>query len=96
MVAPDTGSPRGDVIALVQEANKLRVGLVAQLLTRLGGFYPQTGAGLADLSAFVQGGATRFWDRRFNGQSTAVKSNRHGSPAASRACPWTSSATRSS
>lgn len=56
VVAPDTGSLRGDVIALLQEANKVRVGLAAQLLTRLGGFYRQTGASLADLSAFVQGG----------------------------------------
>jgi AcrR family transcriptional regulator len=56
VVAPDTGSLRGDVIALLKEANKVRVGLAAQLVTRLGGFYRQTGASLADLSAFVQGG----------------------------------------
>jgi AcrR family transcriptional regulator len=55
VVTPDTGSLRGDVIALLQQANKLRVGLVAALLTRLGGFYQQTGRSLADLRAFVQG-----------------------------------------
>jgi AcrR family transcriptional regulator len=55
VVVPDTGSLRGDVIALLQQANKLRSGLVAALFTRLGGFYQQTGSSLADLRAFVQG-----------------------------------------
>lgn len=53
---PDTGSLRGDVIGILQQANKVRVGLATQLFTRLGGFYRHTGASLADLSAFVQGG----------------------------------------
>ena len=52
---PDTGTLRGDVIALLKEANKLRLGLVAALMTRLGGFYQQTGRSLADLRAFVLG-----------------------------------------
>ncbi|OBG75986.1 TetR family transcriptional regulator [Mycobacterium sp. E2462] len=52
---PDTGSLRGDIIALLQEANRVRVGLVALLLTRLGGFYEQTGSSLADLKEFVHG-----------------------------------------
>ena len=56
VVAPDTGSLRGDVIALLQQANKVRVGLATQLFTQLGGFYRQTGTSLAELSAFVQGG----------------------------------------
>ncbi|GBE66365.1 TetR family transcriptional regulator [Mycobacterium sp. MFM001] len=56
VIAPDTGSLRGDVIALLQQANKVRVGLATQLFTQLGGFYRQTGASLADLSAFVHGG----------------------------------------
>lgn len=56
VVTPDTGSLRGDVIALLQQANKVRVGLATQLFTQLGGFYRQTGTSLADLSAFVQGG----------------------------------------
>jgi AcrR family transcriptional regulator len=56
VVAPDTGSLRGDVIALLQQANKVRVGLATQLFTQLGGFYRQSGTSLADLSAFVQGG----------------------------------------
>jgi AcrR family transcriptional regulator len=60
VVAPDTGSLRGDVIALLQEANKVRAGVVAQLVTQLGSFYRQTGSSLADLKAFVQGGRDAF------------------------------------
>lgn len=52
---PDTGSLRGDIIALLHEANKMRAGLVTVLLTRLGGFYAQTGSSLADLKQFVHG-----------------------------------------
>lgn len=55
VMTPDTGSLRDDVVELLQQANKLRVGLVAALMTRLGGFYQQTGRSLADLRAFVQG-----------------------------------------
>jgi AcrR family transcriptional regulator len=60
VVAPDTGSLRGDVIALLQHANKVRVGVVTQLLTQLGGFYRQTGSSLADLRALVQGDRDAF------------------------------------
>jgi AcrR family transcriptional regulator len=63
VVAPDTGSLRGDVIALLQQANKVRVSMVAQLLTQLGGFYRQTGSSLADLRAFVQGERDAFLEQ---------------------------------
>jgi AcrR family transcriptional regulator len=53
---PDTGSLRGDVVALLREANTVRPRLVAQLLTRLGAFYTDAGTNLAELSAYVQGG----------------------------------------
>jgi AcrR family transcriptional regulator len=56
VLSPDTGSLRGDVIALLKQANRVRVGLATQLFTQLGGFYRQTGTSLADLTAFVQGG----------------------------------------
>jgi AcrR family transcriptional regulator len=56
VVVPDTGTLRDDVIAVLQQANKLRAGLVTLLLTRLGGFYQQTGSSLADLRVSVQGG----------------------------------------
>lgn len=55
VVIPDTGSLRDDVVELLRQANKLRVGLVAALMTRLGGFYQQTGRSLADLRALIQG-----------------------------------------
>jgi AcrR family transcriptional regulator len=60
VAAPDTGSLRGDVIALLQHANKVRVGVVTQLLTQLGGFYRQTGSSLADLRALVNGDRDAF------------------------------------
>jgi AcrR family transcriptional regulator len=56
VVAPDTGSLRGDVIGLLQRANKARVGLAAQVFTQLGSLYRDTGTSLADISAFVSGG----------------------------------------
>ncbi|ODR11914.1 TetR family transcriptional regulator [Mycolicibacillus koreensis] len=56
VVAPDTGSLRDDVIAVLRQANKVRTGLAVQLFTQLGGFYGQTGISLADLSAVVPGG----------------------------------------
>jgi AcrR family transcriptional regulator len=56
VVAPDTGSLRGDVIGLLRQANESRIGLATQVFTRLGGFYRQTGSNLADLGALVRGG----------------------------------------
>ena len=62
IVAPDTGSLRGDVIALLQQANKVRVTLATQLFTQLGSFYSQTGISLADLTAFERGGRNAALD----------------------------------
>ncbi|WIM88506.1 TetR/AcrR family transcriptional regulator [Candidatus Mycobacterium wuenschmannii] len=59
---PDTGSLRGDVIAVMHEANKVRPRLVAQLLTRLGGFYADASTNLAELSAYVLGGRNAVTD----------------------------------
>jgi AcrR family transcriptional regulator len=56
VVAPDTGSLRGDVIGLLQQANKVRIGLAAQVFIQLGSLYRETGTSLADLSAYVRGG----------------------------------------
>lgn len=55
IVTPDTGSLRGDVIELLRQANKARLGLATQLFTQLGGFFRQTGTSLSDLSALVFG-----------------------------------------
>jgi AcrR family transcriptional regulator len=54
--SPDTGSLRGDVIALLSSANKLRVRLATQVFTQLGGFFRHAGTSLADLSEYVLGG----------------------------------------
>jgi len=56
VVAPDTGSLRGDVIALLRQANKRRGRLAVLVFTRLGGFYRDAGTNLSELSAFVSGG----------------------------------------
>jgi AcrR family transcriptional regulator len=59
---PDTGSLRGDVVALLRAANQVRPRLVTQLLTRLGAFYTDAGTNLAELSAYVQGGRDAVLD----------------------------------
>lgn len=56
VVAPDTGSLRGDVIGLLQRANGARIGLATQIFTQLGGFYRQTGRSLAELGELILGG----------------------------------------
>lgn len=62
VVAPDTGSLRGDVIGLLKQANKVRVGLATQVFTQLGGFYRHTGANFAELGAFIRGGPDNSLD----------------------------------
>lgn len=59
----DTGSLRGDVIALLRQANAVRPRVVTQLLTRLGGFYTDADTNLAELSAHVQGGRDAVLDQ---------------------------------
>jgi AcrR family transcriptional regulator len=56
VVAPDTGTLRGDMVELMRRANKTRVRLAVELFTRLGGFYRETGTTLAGLTAAIQGG----------------------------------------
>jgi AcrR family transcriptional regulator len=62
VAAPDTGTLRGDMIELMRRANKIRFRLAVQLLTRLGGFYRETGTSLAGLSATVLGGREPILD----------------------------------
>lgn len=62
VVAPDTGSLRDDVIALLRQANRRRARLAVLLSTRLGGFYRDAGTNLSELSAFVQGGRSGVLD----------------------------------
>jgi AcrR family transcriptional regulator len=56
VAAPDTGSLRGDVVALRKGANKLRIRLAMLVFTQLGGFYRDADTNLAELGALVQGG----------------------------------------
>jgi AcrR family transcriptional regulator len=52
---PNTGSLRGDVIALLKAANELRLRMAILVFTRLGGFYRDADTNLAELAAVVQG-----------------------------------------
>lgn len=52
---PDTGSLRGDVIDLLRQANSRRGHLAVTVITRLGGFYRDTGTNLADLRDALEG-----------------------------------------
>jgi AcrR family transcriptional regulator len=49
MKIPDTGSLRGDTIALMKTANRTRVKLLAAMTVHLGGYYEETGTSPADL-----------------------------------------------
>jgi AcrR family transcriptional regulator len=62
VIPPDTGSLRGDVIAMLRQANQRRVRLAAHLLTRLGDFYRATGTTLDDLATVTQGGRNSLMD----------------------------------
>jgi AcrR family transcriptional regulator len=62
VAAPDTGSLRGDVVALLQAANEKRLRLAILLFTRLGGLYREANTNLAELGAYVQGGRDAVLD----------------------------------
>ncbi|WP_319432575.1 TetR/AcrR family transcriptional regulator [Mycobacterium sp. RTGN5] len=59
---PNTGSLRGDVVALLKAANELRVRMAILVFTRLGGFYRDADTNLAELAAVVQGDRTTVLD----------------------------------
>ena len=46
---PDTGTLRGDVIELLRQANASRAGIGVQMILQLGGYFADTGTGLAEL-----------------------------------------------
>lgn len=62
VATPDTGSLRGDVVALLKRANEVRIRLATLVFTRLGGFYREANTNLAELSAYVQGGRETVLD----------------------------------
>ena len=59
---PDTGSLRGDLVALMQQANETRLGFAAVLSAHLGSFYRETGTSPADLREVVLAGRTSTLD----------------------------------
>ena len=59
---PDTGTLRGDLIALLDIANRTRVGFAAALSVHLGGYFAETGTSLADLREVFLGGSATAMD----------------------------------
>ncbi|MFF1572718.1 TetR/AcrR family transcriptional regulator [Leifsonia sp. NPDC058292] len=53
---PDTGTLRGDVIAMMLLANETRLATAALLSVRLGSYFEETGTALADLREVMLGG----------------------------------------
>ncbi|MEB0307197.1 TetR/AcrR family transcriptional regulator, partial [Cryobacterium sp. 10I1] len=58
----DTGSLRGDVIALLRQANERRVRIATQLVVSLADYYRATGTSLADLRESISGGQGPIMD----------------------------------
>ena len=56
---PDTGSLRGDVIALLSQANETRLGLVATFSVQLGTYYTETGTTPEQLREQIVAGRPR-------------------------------------
>jgi AcrR family transcriptional regulator len=59
---PDTGSLRGDVIALLDYANKHRVGMAAVISVQLGAYFAETGTAPADLRRELLSGRSLAMD----------------------------------
>jgi len=56
VVDPDTGSLRGDVLALLRDVNSKRAGVVALIGVGLGAYFEETGTSFADLRQALAGG----------------------------------------
>jgi AcrR family transcriptional regulator len=59
---PDTGSLRGDIIALLHQFNESRVQLAVSLFAHLGSLYRETGVSIADLGELLQPGRGAIMD----------------------------------
>jgi AcrR family transcriptional regulator len=53
---PDTGSLRGDLVALLEHANTSRLGIIIFLNLQLGSYFRETGTSLAELRDGLGGG----------------------------------------
>lgn len=62
---PDTGSLRGDILALARQMNETRVALIATGGVFLGEFYRETGTTLADVREAILQGRDSLRDRIF-------------------------------
>jgi AcrR family transcriptional regulator len=91
--APDTGSLRGDVLALLNEANKLRVRVAVLLFTRLVGSTARPTPTWPNSAHTSRAVATRCSMKSSNALSLAATSSRARSARASRGCPSTCFAT---
>ena len=56
LTVPDTGTLRDDVMSLLRQANDRRSHLATTVITRLGGFYRDTGTTIASLRGALEGG----------------------------------------
>ncbi|MFD8691381.1 TetR/AcrR family transcriptional regulator [Streptomyces sp. NPDC059651] len=63
---PDTGSLRGDVLALMREINATRVQLVTVMSVHLAGYYQETGTSPSDLRGLLGAGRERALDALFD------------------------------
>ncbi|WP_432990252.1 TetR/AcrR family transcriptional regulator [Dactylosporangium sp. CA-233914] len=52
---PQTGSLRGDLIALLRQANQTRIDVATLVMVRLGAYYKETGTSIADLREVMPG-----------------------------------------
>ncbi len=89
ITVPDNGSLRADVIDLLRQANSQRGHLAVTVVTRLGGFYRDTGISLSELRAVLEGERGATMDKLV---ARAIARGRFGpirSRAASRSCPST-------
>ena len=60
-VVEDTGSLRGDLIAMLARANRTRLAMAALFTIHLGAYYQETGTTPAELRAQILGDRPRTW-----------------------------------
>lgn len=59
---PDTGSLRGDLLAVAEYANRERLPLAALMTVHLGGYFEESGTSPADLREVILGGSRTTMD----------------------------------
>jgi len=62
---PDTGSLRGDILELMRETNKARVGLAAVFMVHLDNYFEESGSTPADLRQVILAGSEGRIDEAF-------------------------------